>query len=300
MTFILILLPILVGILVYMYAKKKYRPESRKRQKAQLSAQQKFIKFQKDKKRQARVEKIMSGIDIFSNSKLSDYKRNRYEYIIMRLNLDNMTPERIFTKQLVYAGVCFIFGIVFFQLMKIIGIILIGFGVYAYLQPLREYEKIIKKKDNAIVDDMFGYYSLLVSTYLRSNDTPLADITVTFMESCNRYMREELSILISNIDIKGPVFALLQMKARVRNTYVMRVCDSMITRFTSRTDNSSAMLFLKEELRTNGFNRQADKQKNKKKIAQVAQFSQIITLIVFIMLHLYFQVFKSLKVLFSS
>ena len=89
------------------------------------------------------------------------------------------------------------------------------------------------------------------------------------------------------------------MKRRVPLAYVLRVCDTLITRFSTATDNTSTMLYLKEELKKLRYQKLDVRLKKKVQKVNKAHLVIVLVLIIYAGLHFYFQSFSSFATLFS-
>lgn len=306
MNMLLLVLIVATFFLAYSFFASRLKPQTGASKKRSIEAYNDYTKFQKKKKNAERKEWVMSQLDKFSKLQLSDFKRDRLNTLIDRLNIEELTPERIVSEQvysvLLYSFIAILIStLVFLKPLNIYGAFLIElFALLSYKIKLKEYESKVKEKDDHIMDELFSFYSVLCSTYQKSYDTPLDEIVNNFIKSTNPDMREELTVLLVNIRTMGAVRALMVMKHRVNLPYVLRVCDTLITRFSTATDNTSTMLYLKEELKKLRYDKlDVVLAKKKAKVAK-AQLIVVLVLIVYAVLHFYFQSFSSFAQLFGG
>lgn len=299
----LLLVIIASVIIAFIVTTSKLKPLSNSRKKQSMSAYKAFKKFEKEQKRYRAQEKVTDWFQRLVEKNVPTYTKDRLKYIIFRLGLENITPERIFAQQIMYAVMCIAIGIACFPITVlhpmnyVLGIGFICGSILGYRAPISKYEKTIKIKNQHILDELFSFYSLICSTYQINFDTPVEEVVNTFMKGTTPDMKEELSILVINIQRLGTVRAFMELKKRIPTPYILRVCDTVITRFSTMTDNISTMLYLKEELKSNRYIKLQKKLDKKVKRVDMSQIVLFIILILFILLHLYFQSYNSIQLL---
>ncbi|MCX7841858.1 MAG: hypothetical protein N2489_02125, partial [Clostridia bacterium] len=253
--------------------------------------------FLKRSKNQAYKEKLYYIRDVvlrkFSGKiLLGELKRDQYQALISRLDL-RITPEELRARQVLIALGALLAALLVLQINLLLGYLSFLGTILGWMYPVDELEKKVEKKNKNILQDFPSFYSMLYYQYSRSVDIYLADVVRDFLPNANADMQEELGVLLDNIEY-GEEYALKQLKKRVPLRYIIKFCDIMQTRLNGY-DNVSQMAYLKNELHELRLQALEDNLKERQRKNNLAQFTLVIVLAIFVVMYFYFQFMEAVK-----
>ena len=266
-----------------------YKPVSNRQKKR---ARQYVNDRKKEILKQNLHDKKIDFIRTYGKYILSQPKRQRFEKIINRLDL-NIMPEEIRVQQIAYTVLAIMITLVAYTMEPMFGFIAAIFIILAWMLPIDELEKKIERKNKNIAKDFPAFYSMVYYQYSKTINIYLADVIQDYLPNANPDMAEELGVMLDNIEY-GEEYALKQLKKRVPMHYIIKFCDIMETRLKGY-DNTSQMGYLKNEidefrvraLETELQKRQASNEK--------LQLTLIVVLIVYIIIYYLFNTLSALK-----
>lgn len=266
-----------------------YKPVSNRQKKR---TRQYVSDRNKEKLKKNIREKKLAFIKDYGKYLLSEAQRQKLEKMLNRLDMD-ILPEEVRLQQITYVLIAVLATVLVYSVEQMFGYVVAIFIILAWMMPVDELEKKIDKKNKNIAKDFPAFYSMVYYQYSKTINIFLADVIQDYMPNANPDMKEELGVMLDNIEY-GEEFALKQLKKRIPSHYIIKFCDIMETRLKGY-DNTSQMAYLKNEI--DEFRVRALEEELQKRQAtnERLQLVLVVILIVYIVIYYLFNTLSALK-----